>query len=154
MIEETTPIRLSVTVTAACPVEKAFEYVADLRTHPRWSPDDIQVLEHDPEPIGVGWKCRTVGHSEVRGGAQEADIEVTTYDPPREFAFRAISGPTHVFENVFHFREVGGGTEIERVLLHDAPAQTIARLKQVGPEVARRRDVSMEMLKERLEAGG
>ena len=153
MTEQTTPIRISVRVTAACARQKAFDYVSDLRTHPQWSLDGIRVLEADSGPVGVGWKCRTVGHSEVQRGDQEAEIEITTYEPPQEFAFRAVSHRTHVFDNVFHFREVPGGTEIERVFLHDAPAETIARLKEVGAEVGRRREASMQMLKERLEAG-
>ena len=150
MIEETTPIRIPAEIEIACPPEKAFAYVADLRTHPDWSPDDIRVLESDDAPVAVGWRCKTVGHSLVRGGEQPALIEVTEYDPPLRFAFRAISG-THVFENIFNFRAVPGGTVVERVLEHDAPPATIAKLKEVGAEVGQRRSTMLQMLKERLE---
>lgn len=152
MIEETTPIRLVNEVQVDCTPEKAFAYVADLKTHPEWSLEDIRVLEADDAPVAVGWRGRTVGHSLVRGGQQEALIEVTEYDPPRRFAFRATSG-THVFENIFNFRPEAGGTLVERVLQHDAPAATIARLKEVGAEVGERRGTMLQMLKERLEAG-
>ena len=151
MIEETTPIRFAVEIEVRCPPERAFAYVADLRTHPDWSPDDIRVLEADEAPVGVGWRCQTVGHSLVRGGEQPALIEVTEYDPPRRFAFRATSG-TLVFENIFNFRPAPGGTVVERVLEHDAPAATVAKLKELGPEVGQRRSTMLQMLKDRLES--
>jgi uncharacterized protein YndB with AHSA1/START domain len=151
MTEGTTPIRLVAETRVDCAPEEAFAYVADLRTHPEWSPDDIRVFDADDAPVGTGWRCRTMGHSLVRGGEQDALIEVTEYDPPRRFAFRATSG-THEFENIFKFRSDGTRTVIERVLEHDAPAATIAKLKEVGPEVGRRRSEMFEMLKARLEA--
>lgn len=152
MTEATTPIRLSAEIRVQCPREKAFAYVADIRSHPRWSVDDMEVLQADPDPVGVGWRCRTTGHSVVRGGAQEAEIEVTAFEPPDQFAFRAVSHGTHVFDNVFYFREQDGETVIERVLIHDAPPDTIERMKVVGPDVGRRRNEGLQLLKEQLEA--
>lgn len=151
MTTETTPIRLTAEIKVDCPPEKAFSYVADLKTHPDWSPDGIRVLAADPTPVVLGWCGKTVGHSLVRGGEQKALIEVTEYDPPRRFAFRATSGD-HVFENIFNFRAEDGGTVIERVLEHEAPPTTIAKLQEIGPQLGQRRSSMLQMLKERLEA--
>ncbi len=154
MTADSTPVRVSAEVKVDCPRERAFAYIADVRTHPNWSIDDLRIEEADPGPVQVGWRCKTVGHSVVRGGAQPAEIEVTEIDPPSRFAFRAVSLGAPVFHNRFNLREEDGLTVIERVVEFDAPAATLDRMKAVGPELGRRRDEGLRLLKEQLEAEG
>lgn len=144
-----TLVKASSKVTAACTPEAAFAYVADIKTHSLWSPDNIRVLEA-PQTPGLGARYRTVGFSIVAKSDVEADLEVTAFEPPTRFVFVARNGP-RAFENTFTFTPSDGGTLIERTIEFMAPNQALDAIKASDREVTLRRDRTLQMLKERLE---
>lgn len=150
-MKDFTPVRASSRVTVACTPEAAFAYVADITTHPLWSPDNIRVLEAHQGPPALGARYRTAGFSVVARADVEADLEVTAFEPPSRFAFVSSNGPRS-FENVFTFTPTGDGTVIERTISFMAPTQALDGLKAMDHEVTLRRDKALQMLKERLEA--
>ena len=135
-----------------CTPEAAFAYVADIATHPHWSVDDIRVVTRPAGQVTVGCRYRTIGHSVVRGQDQEADLEVTRYEPPRAFGFRACSGPRE-FHHVFTFEPELGGTRLERAMTFTPDAETRARMQVLSDQIAEHNRASMGLLKERLEEG-
>ncbi len=62
-----------------CRPEDAFDYVADITTHPLWSLDNIRVEQLTAGPARVGSRFHTLGHSLVIERDLEADIEVTGF---------------------------------------------------------------------------
>jgi hypothetical protein len=149
-VKDFTPMKASSRVTVACAPEVAFAYVADITTHPLWSPDNIRVVEAHHGAPALGARYRTVGFSIVARADVEADLEVTAFEPPSRFAFVSSSGP-RTFENVFTFTHADGGTLIERTISFMAPSQMLDVLKAADREVTLRRDKALQMLKERLE---
>ena len=62
------------------PVEEVFDFVADERTEPRYSPRMLRAEKISPGPIGVG--TRFGAETGTMRGAVEMMIEVTAYERP------------------------------------------------------------------------
>ena len=152
MEQNSTRLKFSNSVEIARDPEAVFRYVSDIATHPDWSPDDVEILDGSSGPPSIGSRYRTAGFSAVRGARQEAELEVTVFDPPKRFGFTALSGGVS-FENVFEFTPCQGGTRVERILSFEASPVVAEKMRNVGQQVDQRRDVSLQMLKERLERG-
>ncbi len=65
----------SATVTVDAPIADVFALLADLTTHPTWSPDVLSASQITDAPLGVGTRFR----NEIRG-VGESEVEVTEYD--------------------------------------------------------------------------
>ena len=135
-----------------CRPEDAFDYVADITTHPLWSLDNIRVEQLTAGPAGVGSRFHTVGHSLVMERDLEAEIEIIGLERPGSLTFVARSGPRE-FMHVFTFRLHAGGTMIERAMTFEALPALADRLQAMGKVLDKRRVASLAMLKALLEEG-
>ena len=140
-------------VSISCSPAAAFAYVSDITTHPDWSVDNIRVESRPEGKIAIGSRYRTVGHSVVRQGDQEAEIEVTVLEPPRRFEFIARSGPRE-FQHLFTFEEGADGTIVERVMTFIPDAVARDRMQQISGLIAEHNRASLALLKEQLERSG
>src|SRR4051794_12296465 len=75
----------------ACPIEKVFAVVADATTHPQWQAGLIRTDAKKGSAERVGAKGVEVRR--MFGREMEFPYEITVYDPPRAWGFRATSGP-------------------------------------------------------------
>lgn len=137
-------------MSIACSPAAAFAYVSDVTTHPRWSVDDLRVVSGPGGQVEVGSRYRTIGHSVVRQGDQEAEIEVTILEPPHRFGFVARSGPRE-FTHIFTFEPAGELTTVERAMTFIPDAVAQQRMRDAGDVLAEHNRASLAMLKEQLE---
>jgi len=79
------------TIFIARPVETVFTAVADVRTHPQWQAGLIQTEVEADHPMGVGTRGAEV--RKLFGRMVRFPYEITVYDPPRAWGFRALAGP-------------------------------------------------------------
>ena len=96
------------TVTIRRSPQDVFAFLADGTNNPKWR-DGVASIHHS-KGDGVG----AVYTQKVKGpGGREidADYEITTYDPPRRLAFKAIAGPARP-EGEFLLEPQDGGTRI------------------------------------------
>ncbi|HEY8737708.1 MAG TPA: SRPBCC family protein [Candidatus Dormibacteraeota bacterium] len=141
-------------VTVRCPIELAFDYVADVTQHPEWAMDRMSVERQSAEPSGVGTRYRTVGHSEVWNKDNEAEVEVTRHERPAAFEI-VCRDPHGEFRHLFTFRaEDDGRVLIERhyttpEVLSEEARQRVMALMPTVIEPSRRG--AMAKLGERLE---
>ena len=75
------------------PQQEVFDFVTDLSNDPKWQSSIESVERVSDGPIGVG----------------STEIQMTSYDPPRQSRVKAVSGPIP-FENTHTFKEQNGGT--------------------------------------------
>ncbi len=141
-------------VRVACPLETAFDYVADVRRHPEWATDRMTADLLTPGNVGVGARYRTVGHSEVWNSDNVADVEVTVCDRPAAFEI-VCRDPHGEFRHRFTLGGSDGDVLIERHYttpdqVPEEARKRVAAMMATYIEPARQR--AMEKLKERLEA--
>lgn len=73
------------------PAKDVFAYAATVDHFPEWSSEAIEAEQISEGPLQVGTRIRAVG--KFLGRRVEQTIEVTTYEPAKEFAFKSVSGP-------------------------------------------------------------
>lgn len=90
--------------------DEAFAYLANLENAPEWVPDLVSVRRTSEGDVGVGTRYTET----VQMGKQtnEAELEITEYDPPRGFAHNGQGGPAK-FSARFVLKPDGDGTRIE-----------------------------------------
>jgi len=101
-------------VNVSCPIEAAFDYVAEVERHPEWASDEMRVERLTPSELGLGTRYRTTGHSEVWNTDNVAEVEVTRYERPS--AFEIVCRDAHgEFRHLFTFaRGADGRVQVER----------------------------------------
>lgn len=110
----TTVIR-TVQVVARAPLQKAFDYVADLTKHPEWSGGELKIEPLTAGPVAVGKEYRSKGQVATQKDRPN-QLQVTEYDPPRQFSFVAKDPDFGDVKHVFDFREQNGGALITRTI--------------------------------------
>jgi uncharacterized protein YndB with AHSA1/START domain len=96
------------TLTIAAPIEKVFAFFADPANDPSWRSGVKDIHAHGEPEVGAVVH-QTIAGPMGRGIA--ADIEITDYDAPTKYGFRAIAGPVRPVGN-YAFTSVDGGTEV------------------------------------------
>jgi hypothetical protein len=131
-------------VTVDCPIEAAFDYVADVTRHPEWASDEMSVEVLTPGSVGIGTRYRTVDHSEVWNHDNVAEVEVTRYDRPSAFEI-VCRDPHGEFSHLFTFSEEDDGrVRIERhytipEVVSDEARRRVEAMMPTVIEPARRR---------------
>lgn len=138
-----------------CPLQTAFDYVADVRTHPEWSTGPMTVQPMTEGSPRVGSTYHNVGRSEVWNTDVASDVEVTEYASPDRFAIVCRDG-TGEFRHLFTFHEDGDELLIQRHYtipdLASLPDHVRQRVEELMPTVIEpSRQGAMDNLKERLE---
>ena len=73
----------SATVTVDAPIDKVFTLLADLTTHPGWSPDVLSATQSTDGPVRLGTRFR----HEIKG-IVKSEIGITVHDKPNSVEFR------------------------------------------------------------------
>jgi len=131
--------------------EAAYAYVADVLSHPEWSPDDMTVTAEQPGPVRVGSTFKASG--KLLGKQNPSTVEVTAMQPASLFAFKATDGNS-VVQHEFEFRPGEGGTRIDRrVTFLKTPAAFSILFPLFHPFVIGPGNMkTLSLLKDRLEA--
>lgn len=139
-------------VTIDAPPEAVWSWVADMSTHPQWSPKPYTMEWISGEPNQVGSRYRSVG---VIPGDKDHqnEGEILTADKPTRFAFRADDNGG-AFSNDFELQAVGeGSTEVTHSLQFPQMKGMAAVLLPIlfpltgKPQIRKR----MQMLKAKVE---
>ena len=97
-------------VEIAAPPATVFAWLTDREKLARWVEGDLSMMP-DPAGFHTGYK----GQSTVQGtdgSTRTVDYEITTWEPPRLYAYRQTqAGATTLAE--FRLSDVGGGTLLE-----------------------------------------
>ena len=91
--------------------EIIFGYVADLTQHDQWAANQLRIEPVSPGPAAVGSRYRST--AQVNGITFTAELQVTNYQPPREFTF-AGKDETGRFEHRFTIQPCAQGAQVER----------------------------------------
>jgi uncharacterized protein YndB with AHSA1/START domain len=95
---------VSTTTRIACPPEKVFDLVADLRNDTQWNSRVSHAELRSPEPIGLGSRFELVN------GGTAYDVTITSYDRASRLVFEASGKPDLTI--VYTFTPTGEGTEL------------------------------------------
>ena len=97
-------MRVSTTTRIACPPEKVFDLVADLRNDTQWNSRVSHAELRSPEPIGLGSRFGLVN------GGTAYDVTITGYERPSRLVFEASGKPDLTI--AYTFTPTGEGTEL------------------------------------------
>lgn len=132
------------------PQQEVFDFVTDLSNDPKWQNRIESVERLSDGPIGVGSTWRYVTH--LLGRKNEVDIQMASYDPPRQSRVKAVSGSIP-FENTHTFQAQEGGT----LLTFTGQAEIGGFFKMAeglaGKQIEKQMESDAAVLKKLLEAG-
>jgi uncharacterized protein YndB with AHSA1/START domain len=94
-------------------VEAVFKAVADVRTHSLWQEGVLETQADDDNSNRVG--ARGVEVRRMFGRTARFPYEITAYDPPHTWGFRALEGPIRP-SAVLSFKSQASGTLVESEL--------------------------------------
>jgi polyketide cyclase/dehydrase/lipid transport protein len=95
------------------PVEDVFAVLSDLENNPTWSSVFLEAGNTSQEPIGVGTTWRVV--QKAFGQRIEGEVEVTEYEPNRQWAQQVKAGPFPA--KIWQTYEPGGFFKLAEPLL-------------------------------------
>jgi uncharacterized protein YndB with AHSA1/START domain len=126
------------------PIDAVFAAVADVRTHPKWQRGLIETDARDSSPRAGdnGVEVRRIWGRPVR-----FPYEITRFEPPRTWGFRALDGPIRP-SAVLSFRTSGSGTTVTSQLTIPGVAGWL-----LGPVMLRQQKRNYRQLKALLETG-
>ncbi len=90
--------------------EKVFAYLSNPENAPEWVPYLVSVQKITDGDVGVG--TRYVEIVQIGKWQNEAELEITEYNPPHVFAYKGKGGPSR-FTARFTIKPEGDGTRIE-----------------------------------------
>jgi uncharacterized membrane protein len=101
------PVELSVVINR--PIEDCFAFLADLANDVEWRREWIKAEKTTDGPHGVGARYRLTGA--LLGRRIATEYEAIVYEPNRQAAWQAVSGPLPLtFSRTFE--DVDGGTRV------------------------------------------
>lgn len=131
-------------------IEEVFAYVTDLRNNVKWTTGLIAAEMTSPGPVKVGSTYKF--DIKMMGMTLETSGEVTAYEPPTQYAWKATSGPFPMSGSIT-FESVEGGTRIAEAI----DARPGGFFKLAEPLLVKQQQSQMEAdlkkLKEILEQG-
>jgi uncharacterized protein YndB with AHSA1/START domain len=121
-------IQHEVSIHIACPVEKAFAFLADAKNLRSWQADLIENEQLTEGPVRVGTRFREVR----RTGPRQSEIlaEITAFEANKHFATKTLKGPQATVS--YAFSEEQGGTK----LAHKFILQTSGFMRLMEPFIA------------------
>jgi hypothetical protein len=130
--------------------EEVFAYLGDPSNLPEWQASALEARQEPPGEMAAGARIREV--RKFLGKRMESVMEVTVYEPGREFSLKVVSGPIP-FRVRQTFEPVGAGTKIDAVIEGEPGgffrlAEPLV-VRAVGRELAS----NLATLKDILEAG-
>jgi len=96
---------VTTTTRIACPPERVFDLLADLRNDTQWNSRVSRAELRSPEPIGLGSRFAIVN------GGTAYDVTVTGYDRPSRLEVEASGKPDLTI--AYTFTATDDGTELE-----------------------------------------
>ena len=96
------------TVTINRPIDEVFAFVADGLNGPKWRTGILDIAHASGEGVGAVYRQGVAGPG---GRRIDADYEITTYEPPRRLAFKAVAGPVRP-TGAYVLSETDGATKI------------------------------------------
>lgn len=95
------------------PPEEVFAYLTDPDNLPEWQASALEARQESPGAMTAGTRIREV--RKFLGKRMETIVEVTAYEPGKQFSLKVVSGPVpfHVRQS---FHPVEGGTKIDVVI--------------------------------------
>ena len=126
------------------PIHAVFAAVADVNTHPKWQ---AGLIETDAKAVTPRAGDTGVEVRRILGCRRKFPYEITHYEPPHRWGFRAIAGPIRP-SAVLSFRITGSGTTITSQLRIPGPAGWL-----FGPMLLRQQRRNYQQLKMLLESG-
>lgn len=133
------------------PIEEVFAYVARPENTPNWQSGMLESRQTSPGPMGVGTIFTEV--RQMMGRAMEQTMEVTAYEPNRQWSFKSIKA-TVSHEAHLTFESISGGTQVNLTSL----ARPNGLLKLAMPIISRQLKKEFvsdfENLKQLLEGRG
>jgi uncharacterized membrane protein len=132
------------------PQQEVFDFVANLENDPKWQVSIRSVKQISDGPVGAGSTFRY--QTKYLGRKSEAEIQLTSYDPPNGASVKAINGPVP-FENTYKFETQNGGT----LLTFTGQAEIGGFFKiaegLAGKQIEKQLETDAAALKKLLEAG-
>jgi uncharacterized protein YndB with AHSA1/START domain len=101
-------VRVTATTRIACPPDRVFDTLADVRNEPRWNTQVSAAELVSGEPVGPGSRFSIVN------GGRPFDLTVTTFERPSRLVFEATGKPDLTV--TYTLAPAGDGTELESVL--------------------------------------
>jgi uncharacterized protein YndB with AHSA1/START domain len=98
-------VRVTTSTRIACPPEKVFDTLADLRNDPQWNSRVSSAELRSPEPVGPGSRFAIVN------GGTAYDVTITSFDRPSRLVFEASGKPDLTIACTL--RPAAEGTELE-----------------------------------------
>ncbi len=123
-----------------CPIERVFQFVADLETWSQWHGGEVEKRTSGPVGVGTVWEAT----AQVEGRPMVVTVEATSYERNRRFGIKHVSGAIEV-PQVFALEPVEAGTRLVTVLELADPEMAQAARQQWERDLL--------TLKELLEAG-
>ena len=84
-------IQIEQSIVVKHPIEEVFAFAAHPKNNPKWWRGVVEDQLLTTEPIQQGTRFREV--AKEPWGTIEHVAEVTVYEPPRQMAYKAVSGP-------------------------------------------------------------
>ena len=97
------------------PLQKVFDYVADLTCHPEWSSGELKIEASSPGPIAVGKEYRSRGEVAIQKDRPNT-VQVSEYEPPHKFGFIANDPDFGKVSHIFTFKEQSGEVLVTRTM--------------------------------------
>jgi carbon monoxide dehydrogenase subunit G len=132
------------------PQQEVFDFVTNLNNDPKWQSGIESVERTSDGAIGAG---STWGYKlKFLGREIEAEIELTSYDPPNQASVKSIGGPVP-FESNYTFESKDGGTQM--TISGQAEIGGFFKLAEglVGKQLEKQMDSDSAALKKLLESG-
>lgn len=144
-------IKLSVSTVIDRPIEEVFAYVSDIGHDVEWGSGVVEVRKTSEGPWGLGTRYVYVRH--VLGRRIEAPGEITAFEPPHRYAFRAESGPVQA-SGATDLEPAEGGTRLTFSM--EAEPGGLFKLAEplLGNQLRRQMEFELGTLKALLEARG
>jgi len=99
-------------ITVNVPVEKAFDYLADIAKHGEWATPahKLEVKKTSDGPVGQGATFATIGH---QFGTNDDTVTITEYVPNQKVVYEA-NGKAGTIRHAFMFAAADGGTQVTK----------------------------------------
>ena len=101
-------------IVIARPIDVVFAAVADPNTHPQWQEGLLQTQAESESQARVG--ARGVEVRRLFGREARFPYEITVYNPPHAWGFRALEGPIRPAA-VLSFESQNNGTKVKSELM-------------------------------------
>ncbi len=131
------------------PQQEVFDFVTNPANDVQWRGSAISAEWTSPGPVGVGSTQRSV--DKFLGRKIETESEVTAWDPPSQYAWKAASGPVP-FEITIRFDPREGGTQVS--MNGQAEMAGFFKLAEglAGKQLEKQIDTDFNALKQLLES--